>query len=298
MPSTRDKRAAARARLEQRMAEKAATARKRRKVKVAVASAIAAVLVVGLGTFITVKIVSGLGMTTCDYATAQNANGSANPNVLATGKPESKAPAEGTEDFTLQLNTGDVVVQMDLDKAPCTANSFAFLSSKNYFTNTQCHRVTTEGLYVLQCGDPNGDGSGGPSYAVKDENLPTKDASGYGSYPAGTVAMAEASNGDPGSQFFIVYQDTELPANYTRVGFVQTGLDVVKAIAAKGAVSKETGEAATDGSPKDPVTIVGTSMSEPDPDATPHNPWTQPMPPSPSSSESAKPEDEPSPSDG
>lgn len=295
MSPARDKRAAARARLVQHMAEKNAAAAKRKKVTRTVLASVVSVLVLAAAGFVGYLIFKPkpaapvAGNCDAKYVIPEN-QGGFNQNMVATGKPPGTQPDKGTQDFTLQLNTGDVVIQMDLNKAPCTAGSFAFLSSKNYYTNSNCHRLTTQGLYVLQCGDPSGTGAGGPSYEVKDENLPEQDpATGSGAYPAGTVAMAEAANGDPGSQFFIVYKDTQLPANYTRVGFVTKGLDVVNAIAAKGAVTKEDPTKPAeggDGTPKDPVTITGTVVGPANPDGVPQNPWTQPAG---TSSESTKP---------
>jgi peptidyl-prolyl cis-trans isomerase B (cyclophilin B) len=146
---------------------------------------------------------------------------------------------------TIDTNCGTIVVRLDGKHAPHTVNSFAFLAGKHYFDNTPCHRLTTSGIYVLQCGDPTGTGSGGPGYTIPDENL--KGAS----YPAGTLAMA--NTGQPhsgGSQFFFCYDDTQLPPQYTPFGKVTQGLDVLKKIAAAG--SNPPG----DGAPKQPVAIT------------------------------------------
>jgi peptidyl-prolyl cis-trans isomerase B (cyclophilin B) len=144
----------------------------------------------------------------------------------------------------ITTNCGTITVAMNGKAAPHTVNSFVFLASKHYFDNTKCHRLTTSGIYVLQCGDPTGTGTGGPGYQFRDENL-----SGA-TYPAGTVAMANAGPGTNGSQFFFVYADTSLPPNYTPFGKVTAGLDVLKAIAAKG--SNPPG----DGVPNQPVFIT------------------------------------------
>lgn len=263
MPSARDKRAAARARLEQRMAEKATAARKRRKIQVTLASALAVVLVLGLGTLLAVTLINNddpAGDTTasgnCTYTVQQNDG--TNPNMVATGTPESTQPSEGTQDFTMQTNHGDVTVQMDLKAAPCTAGSFAFLAGQNYYTGSVCHRLTTSGLFVLQCGDPSGTGMGGPSFSVGDENLPTPDETGSGDYPAGTVAMAEGQGQDPGSQFFIVYKDTQIDAAYTIVGTVTKGLDVVDKIAKAGIDGS-----GADGKPKKAVKVTTATVGPP-----------------------------------
>jgi peptidyl-prolyl cis-trans isomerase B (cyclophilin B) len=129
-----------------------------------------------------------------------------------------------------------------------------WLAGEGYFDSTVCHRLTTEGIYVLQCGDPTATGTGGPGYTVPDENLP---AEGGVNYPAGTVAMANAGPGTAGSQFFLVYQDTTLPPNYTIWGTVTSGLDVVERIAGAGVSG-----GGSDGAPAAPIGIV-TATSDP-----------------------------------
>ena len=151
---------------------------------------------------------------------------------------------------TIGTNCGTITVALDGKAAPHTVNSFAFLAGKHYFDNTKCHRLTTSGIYVLQCGDPTGTGTGGPGYQFRDENL-----SGA-TYPAGTVAMANAGPGTNGSQFFFVYADTPLPPNYTPFGKVTSGLDILKAIAAKGS------EPPGDGAPKQPVVITSFTVTK------------------------------------
>jgi peptidyl-prolyl cis-trans isomerase B (cyclophilin B) len=140
----------------------------------------------------------------------------------------------GEQKVTMTTNQGVVEFTMDLAKAPCTAHSFAFLAGKNYYNSTPCHRILTAGSYMLQCGDPSGTGQGGPGYQFGSENLPT---GATPPYPAGTVAMANAS--DPttnGSQFFLVYKDSSFDGpNYTVFGKITRGLDVLQKIAAGGA---------------------------------------------------------------
>lgn len=154
--------------------------------------------------------------------------------------------------FSLQTNCGDIVIRTD-PKAPKTVASMGFLAEQGFFDGTACHRLTTQGIFVLQCGDPAGNGTGGPGYAVPDENLPT--AAGV-NYPAGTVAMANAGPGTAGSQLFIVYKDTTLPPNYTVWGQVESGLDIVARIANAGV---EGGGA--DGRPKQPVVVDRATIS-------------------------------------
>jgi peptidyl-prolyl cis-trans isomerase B (cyclophilin B) len=112
--------------------------------------------------------------------------------------------------------------------APCTTFSFRFLASRGYYDLTHCHRLTTQGIFVLQCGDPTGTGSGGPGYAFNDENL------AGATYPAGTLAMANAGPNTNGSQFFFTWQNTTLPPDYTPFGTVIGGMNVLQKIGAAG----------------------------------------------------------------
>ena len=155
---------------------------------------------------------------------------------------------------TLTLNTNCGVIEIALDpNAQETVASEAFLANSGFYDNTSCHRLTTEGIYVLQCGDPAGDGSGGPGYSVADENLPQE---GTVNYPAGTIAMANAGPGTSGSQFFIVYADTSLPAGYSIWGTVTSGLGIVQDLASVGVEG-----GLTDGPPAQPVFINTATVS-------------------------------------
>lgn len=150
--------------------------------------------------------------------------------------------------FTLQTTCGDIPIAMDAAKAPATVNSFAFLAGKGFFDHTRCHRLTTNGIYVLQCGDPTATGSGGPGYKLPDENLTAfgkADAQGMVTYPAGTVAMANSGPNTGGSQFFLVYKDSPLAPNYTPFGTMSAdGLKVLDKIAAAGDNSGGQGDGA------------------------------------------------------
>ena len=123
---------------------------------------------------------------------------------------------------------GDITVKALTSAAPCTTFSFRFLIDHGYYNGTHCHRLTTQRLWVLQCGDPTGTGSGGPGYSFNDENLTGA------TYPAGTVAMANAGPNTNGSQFFFTWKDTTLHPNYTPFGTVVGGMDVLQKIAAAG----------------------------------------------------------------
>ncbi len=195
-----------------------------------------------------------------DSACSYNEQGAASKEVdPPPGDPVKDAPTE----LTIATDKGDVKVSLDADKAPCTVNSFVSLAKQGYFDNTMCHRLTTGGLSVLQCGDPSASGSGGPGYEFGDELVPDdarlqpctgqvdpQSGQEVCTYTAGTVAMANAGANTNGSQFFLVYQDSLLPAAYTVFGRMSAaGLKVVQSIAAQG-------NAADGVAPKEPVTIT------------------------------------------
>lgn len=155
--------------------------------------------------------------------------------------------------ITFKTNQGEIVIETKPALAPLTVNAIAALAQKNYFDNTICHRLTTQGIFVLQCGDPTGTGTGGPGFNIPDENLPQPTENNY---PAGTVAMANAGPGTSGSQFFLVYQDTTLGPDYTIWGSVTSGLDILQTIASAGVV-----DGGADGAPLTGVTIESTKVT-------------------------------------
>lgn len=169
------------------------------------------------------------------------------------------APDPGTATagtLTLATNCGDIVIDLFADNAPATVASMAFLADTGFYNATACHRLTTAGIFVVQCGDPAGNGTGGPGYQIPDENLP---AEGAANYPAGTVAMANAGPGTSGSQFFLVYEDTTLPSGYTIWGQITQGLDVIQAVAGAG-----TADGGGDGLPAQPLVIESATVSAAD----------------------------------
>lgn len=155
-------------------------------------------------------------------------------------------PVAENASMTLNTNLGTIGIAMD-PAAPITDASMAYLAAEGYFNGTNCHRLTTQGIFVLQCGDPEGTGRGGPGYEIPDENLPAAQANNY---PKGTVAMANAGPNTNGSQFFIVYADTTLPPAYTIWGTVTEGLEIVEQVAAAGVAG-----GGADGPPAETVTI-------------------------------------------
>ena len=161
--------------------------------------------------------------------------------------PAQKLPKKLPQTFTFDTNCGNIVVTTVGARAPITITQLATLAKGGYFDNSLCHRLTTQGLYVLQCGDPTATGSGGPNFSYRDENLPQ---STEANYPAGVVAMANSGANTNGSQFFIVYEDTSLPPSYTIWGKVTQGLDIVQSIAKEGVVGGK-----SDGLPKRTIAI-------------------------------------------
>ena len=168
------------------------------------------------------------------------------PAAVDVGTPDAAdVPSGGTVTATLSTSVGDIPVELDAAAAPCTVGSFAHLTGEDYFDATSCHRITTTGIFVLQCGDPTGSGRGGPGYSFADEN--TDGAT----YDRGTVAMANAGPDTNGSQFFLVYDDSELPPAYSVFGRVtDAGLTVLDQVAAAGAEG-----GAQDGPPAMPVEV-------------------------------------------
>ncbi len=183
---------------------------------------------------------SGTGVE-CEYA-----EGGA-PAAKDVDLPPAEATVSGDVAVTITTGLGDIAATLDADATPCTVNSFVSLAEQGYFDSTECHRLTTAGILVLQCGDPTATGSGGPGYSFEDE------LTGEESYPAGTLAMANAGPNTNGSQFFIVYGDTQLPAAYTVFGTVDdAAVQLVEGVAQEGTDNRN-GQG--DGAPNQAVEI-------------------------------------------
>lgn len=258
MASKDRKKELARARYERQRARRAQQAAKTRRLKILGSAAAVAAVVAGAAAIV--------AFTGGDEESEAAANPTPTPTTKPgecaynpasvpgapkdLGTPPVKPAHKGTVKATVKTNHGDVVLELDGDKAPCTVNSFAFLSEKDFYDKTECHRLTSGGLNVLQCGDPKADGSGGPGYQYANEN--TEGAQ----YKEGTLAMAHSAQPDSnGSQFFMVYEDSQLPPDYTVFGKVAKGLDVLKEIAKGGS------EPDGDGKPKKKVTIRDISIA-------------------------------------
>jgi peptidyl-prolyl cis-trans isomerase B (cyclophilin B) len=277
--SNRDRqRAAARAQLEREMAERAeqrAKSRRTRTVVLAGAGTLVVLLavvwiIVAVGgdkkkTPVAAASASGSATpTSCHWLPLIDPRASPKPSLPLQVKDVGTPPATGekrtgTELMTMTTNLGDIKVEMDAAHAPCATASFAYLAGKKFFDNSKCHRLVTSGIFVLQCGDPSATGEGGPAYRYAEENLPTGDRPAY---PQGTVAIAKTS--DPstsGSQFFIVYKDTDLDANYTVLGHVTTGLDIVQKVADAGVIPDPSAQSAGDGAPKQELDIKSMTVT-------------------------------------
>ncbi|WP_277102384.1 peptidylprolyl isomerase [Corynebacterium vitaeruminis] len=185
---------------------------------------------------------------TCSYpasgTAAKAVDAPATENVSATG----------TVTVTLQTNKGDIPMELDRSVSPCTVNAVEHLAQAGYYDDTVCHRLTTQGIYVLQCGDPTGQGSGGPGFQFANE-YPTDEATDTNTpviYPRGSIAMANAGQDTNGSQFFLNYQDSPLPPMYTYFGQISdTGLATLDSIAAAGVQ-----DGGSDGAPAEEVRIT------------------------------------------
>lgn len=239
-----------------RQQQRRTSARRKAHVRNAVIASVLGVILVGSVALYTTDVLKGddkkdnAGAEVTPSASASPSKAPDPCEKAAAGKVKKltykKEPAiaiDKTAKYTMDLQTtcGSIPITMDAAKAPHTVNSFDFLVNKGYLDHTKCHRLTTQGIYVLQCGDPQGTGMGGPGYTIPDENL--KDSRLKGDvYPAGTVAMANQFNAQTGegknsggSQFFLVFQDSPLPANYTPFGTIsEAGMKVLTKIAKAG----------------------------------------------------------------
>jgi peptidyl-prolyl cis-trans isomerase B (cyclophilin B) len=180
---------------------------------------------------------------------ATSASTSAGPNPCPTpavkpGPPQSfpAAPdaslAKGKKwTFTIATSCGDIVAELDGAKAPKAVANTIFLAGKKFWDSSPCHRMTVEGLMMLQCGDPTGTGTGGPGYGFG----PVENAPADKIYKRGV--LADGSDGDlqkgQGSQFFLVFGDSPLDGGYTVFGQITKGLDILDKIAAGGVTAPD-----------------------------------------------------------
>ena len=189
--------------------------------------------------------------THCVYTAAGTA---ARKVSLPSATPNYKA----TYTATISTNRGAIVIDLLNSKATCTVNSFVHLAEAAFYNSSPCFRLSTsDGVYVLQCGDPTGKGTGGSGYEYANENVTGA------TYPAGTVATA---NGEPekpnsnGSQFFLVYKNSSLPPDYTPFGKIVSGLNILQTVA-KGGYGKPLSSGGG-GAPKEKVEIESVTIKQ------------------------------------
>lgn len=256
--SDQRRRQLAREKFERQQKRREEARRKGRQRNAVIASALAVVLVGG-GAVYALGFGDDDGRKKDDSA-ASDPTPSPSPSESKAPGPKMTIDKKAKYSFDLKTNEGDIAIAMDAAKTPHTVNSFKSLADKGYFDGTKCHRLTTAGIFVLQCGDPKGDGTGGPGYTIPDENLDSlgkPGADGAVTYKAGTVAMANTGQpGSGGSQFFLVYKDSKLPPSYTPFGTLDA--ESLTNLEAVGKAGVEGG--ATDGAPKKAVTIEKASV--------------------------------------
>ena len=165
-------------------------------------------------------------------------------------KPSMDIDSAKTYRATLKTSKGDIVIALSADKRPVTVNNFVSLARQGFYDKTIFHRAIKG--FMIQGGDPAGNGSGGPGYQFDDEPF-------EGEYTRGTVAMANAGPNTNGSQFFIMHQDYALPKNYVICGKVVSGMEVVDAIAEAPVTASATGE---NSKPILPVTVESVEIEE------------------------------------
>jgi peptidyl-prolyl cis-trans isomerase B (cyclophilin B) len=256
VPTSKQRRQAAQRHLQKQLERRAELAKKRRRNLGIIATVVAVVVVVGAALLIT-GVFSGddegteaaAGSTTAPAPTSSaaaattNADGtiactyapdtSGNPNLKDVGTPPNPeaTPTQGTSTLLMSTTAGDLTLTLNRTAAPCAAASFTYLAQQKFFDGTPCHRMVNQPTFgVLQCGDPSGTGSGGPTYKFAEEVTPET------TYPRGTIAMANSGTpGSTGSQFFLCFVDTQLSPDYTAVGTVdEAGLAVLDQVAAGG----------------------------------------------------------------
>lgn len=270
----RQQRAAARARLEREMTARAQAAHKRRQRNAYIGAGLAVAVLIAGGTWLSLSLTGKKRTPTASATAAASgcqwipADASTNPQLKEVGKPPTDVPKNGKQTLTLDTTQGAIEIEMNLSAAPCTSASMAYLASQKFFDGSKCHREVTEGFKILQCGDPSATGQGGPTYQMAEENLPTGQNPAY---QRGVVAMAKTNQpSTTGSQFFLVDADIPLSdgqstggltADYTILGTITKGMDVLDKVIKAGAVGPD-GKTAGDGTPKLEVKIKTATVGQ------------------------------------
>lgn len=243
MPTNQQRREAAKRKLQRQLVRREEARARRRRTTIVVGSIAVLLVAAGVVWLVTASnsgpsVAAGSDPSASD-ATDVSSSGPSTPCTYTAGGtaakqvslPTNTSPEQtGTVAASLDLNGETVDITLDRAKAPCAVNAFLSLASQKFYDGTSCHRLTKSAqLNVLQCGDPSGQGNGGPGYTYAAEP-PT----GENPYTVGTIAMANADNQD-GSQFFIVYGTTKIAASYSVIGTVSTaGMKVIDAVAQQG----------------------------------------------------------------
>ena len=179
------------------------------------------------------------------------------PAARKVNFPPATASKKASYRATITTNRGPIVIDLLNSKATCTVNSFVSLARQGFYNNTPCPRLSSSASpFMLQCGDPTGKGTGGPGYEFASENLTGA------TYPAGTMAMANSA-GQPdsnGSQFFLVYQNSSLPPDYTPFGKIVSGLNILQNVGKRGYGPPLS--SAGGGAPKESVEIESVTIKQ------------------------------------
>ncbi len=173
-----------------------------------------------------------------------------NTNSSTSSTMPNETPKAVTYIATLHTSEGDIEITLNNDQTPKTVENFVTLAKKNFYDNTIFHRAIKG--FMIQGGDPEGTGRGGPGYRFDDEPF-------TGSYTRGTVAMANAGRNTNGSQFFIMHADFDLPHNYVIFGHVTKGMETVDKIATAPVEVTERGEKSK---PVNPVKVKSVTIVE------------------------------------
>jgi peptidyl-prolyl cis-trans isomerase B (cyclophilin B) len=281
----------ARAKLDRQLARRADKLRRQRQIKAAAAGIVTLAIVVLGGFWLGGAFESEPPVVEAAADCTWNPQDlTANDKLTDQGLPPTTVTKFGTSTMTLALPTGNLTAQLNHTAAQCGVASLTYLAGKGFYNGTKCHELTAEhGQFALRCGDPSGSGVGGPNYTFAAESVPhradpsatptppasaapTPTASAeptFIRYPRGTIAM---TSGISGSQFFVFYKDSATTADYTVIGQVTSGLDILDKIAANGAVDNGFGAVVK---PKDDVTIQTLTVV---PDAPPSTESPTPAP--------------------
>jgi len=244
--------------------------------KISIVAIILAIIFGGVGMYIKINsptqenkndepVVNGTNTTTQPEKSFESINLSVSEASPGTATPTNSVPivspskaekgpysmdidTKKTYEAVLKTTSGDITIQLNASSTPITVNNFVALSRKKYYDNTIFHRIIKG--FMIQGGDPKGNGTGGPGYTFADEPF-------QGEYTRGTVAMANAGPNTNGSQFFIMHKDYSLPKNYVIFGKVTKGIEVVDTIAE--APTQTGGEGST---PVTPTTISSVQIVE------------------------------------